>query len=445
MTDSLAILQWMHVHAERLHLSPSDVTAFLACEHLTTLSLAHARGEIERPEVENEQAELIFRKGLEHERAYLERLRAEGQDRRSRSARPATATTSAPPARPPTRSATARPTSSTRASSRTTAGAASPTSSLPPAGRQSTRRSTPSSRAREARLHPPAPLLQRAARADPGARAGAHPRPARQRRAGVLPARASSPPTTGASARGSSSFVADPPPTEPYPVDHCGICDFKPICDAYWDAVDHLSRVAGRPPDADREARRRRDHDARRSSAARPPSPCPPGINADTLGQDPRAGRAAAASRARPAATRYRLLQPQPEAGFALLPDPSPGDLFFDFEGNPFWDTDGCARVPLGDPRRRRQLRRRCTRTTTTTERHRVRDVRRPRARAARALPRPARLPLRRLRDHRAQAADGPLRHARARARRPAPPRASSSTSTASSATASAPRGRATG
>ena len=51
---------------------------FLACEHLTTLSLEHARGAIERPEVENEQAELIFRKGLEHEHAYLESLRAQG-------------------------------------------------------------------------------------------------------------------------------------------------------------------------------------------------------------------------------------------------------------------------------------------------------------------------------------------------------------------------------
>ena len=68
----------MHLQADRLHLSPSDVTAFLACEHLTTLSLAHARGEIERPEVANEQAELIFRKGLEHEHAYLESLRADG-------------------------------------------------------------------------------------------------------------------------------------------------------------------------------------------------------------------------------------------------------------------------------------------------------------------------------------------------------------------------------
>src|SRR5688500_17397046 len=69
----------MHVTADRLHLSPSDVTAFLACERLTTLSLAHARGELERPAVVNEQADLIFRKGLEHEHAYLESLRAEGK------------------------------------------------------------------------------------------------------------------------------------------------------------------------------------------------------------------------------------------------------------------------------------------------------------------------------------------------------------------------------
>src|SRR5215207_8660364 len=75
LSDSSA----MRLDADRLHLSPSDVTAFLACEHLTTLSLAHARGLIDRPDVENEQAELIFRKGLEHERAYLEHLRDDGK------------------------------------------------------------------------------------------------------------------------------------------------------------------------------------------------------------------------------------------------------------------------------------------------------------------------------------------------------------------------------
>ena len=60
-------------------LSPSDVSAYLACEHLTTLSLAVAREEILEPARTSEQAELLFRKGLEHEQAYLARLRADGK------------------------------------------------------------------------------------------------------------------------------------------------------------------------------------------------------------------------------------------------------------------------------------------------------------------------------------------------------------------------------
>ena len=135
-------------------------------------------------------------------------------------------------------------------------------------------------------------------------------------------------------------FVADPPPTEPYPVDHCRICDFKPICDAYWDSVDHLSRVAGvyRTQIERLEAAGITTLAAARARARR----ARPGRDQPRpLGEEPRAGRAPA-PRARDAAEDiYRLIEPQPEAGFALLPDPSPGDLFFDFEGNPFWDADG--------------------------------------------------------------------------------------------------------
>ena len=39
----------------RLLLSPSDVTAYLGCEHLTTLSLQVARGELAKPVVETLQ------------------------------------------------------------------------------------------------------------------------------------------------------------------------------------------------------------------------------------------------------------------------------------------------------------------------------------------------------------------------------------------------------
>ena len=51
--------------------SPSDLNAFLECEHLTQLELAVARHELERPADENPQADLVKRKGDEHEAAYL--------------------------------------------------------------------------------------------------------------------------------------------------------------------------------------------------------------------------------------------------------------------------------------------------------------------------------------------------------------------------------------
>ena len=44
-------------------LSPSDLSAHLACAHLTTLSLAVARGEREQPYVDSPHRDLIFRKG----------------------------------------------------------------------------------------------------------------------------------------------------------------------------------------------------------------------------------------------------------------------------------------------------------------------------------------------------------------------------------------------
>jgi uncharacterized protein len=46
---------------------------------MTTLSLQVALGELENPRLVDDQAELVFRKGREHEAAYLDRLRAEGK------------------------------------------------------------------------------------------------------------------------------------------------------------------------------------------------------------------------------------------------------------------------------------------------------------------------------------------------------------------------------
>ena len=62
-----------------LQLSPSDLSAHLACPHLTTLSLRVARGELAQPHLDSPHRDLIFRKGNEHEQAYLDRLVAEGR------------------------------------------------------------------------------------------------------------------------------------------------------------------------------------------------------------------------------------------------------------------------------------------------------------------------------------------------------------------------------
>jgi uncharacterized protein len=63
----------------QLLLSPSDLSAHLACPHLTNLELRVQRGELERPHVDDTHGDLIRRKGDEHEKAYLARLEAAGR------------------------------------------------------------------------------------------------------------------------------------------------------------------------------------------------------------------------------------------------------------------------------------------------------------------------------------------------------------------------------
>lgn len=69
----------MRYDRQRLVLSPTDLTKHLACPHITTLDLQVALGDRRRPMIDDEALELIFRLGLEHEAAYLEQLREEGR------------------------------------------------------------------------------------------------------------------------------------------------------------------------------------------------------------------------------------------------------------------------------------------------------------------------------------------------------------------------------
>jgi predicted RecB family nuclease len=325
----------MHLHAERLHLSPSDVTAYLACEHLTTLSLRAARGEIVTPTVEDEQRDLIFRKGLEHERAYLESLRAQGKsiqeidfDDRDWDA------------------AQARTVAAMESGVDVVFQGVFAHNGWRGVADFLLRRPDGSYEALDtklARSAKPAYILQLLFYNEQLARLqGREPEHIH-----VLLGNGTQdtykPSDFAAHYRRVRSrledFVADPPPTEPYPVDHCSICDFKPVCDGWWDSVDHLSRVAGLyRTQIEKLAAAGITTLAQLGRA--PAEPAPPGLNPDTWAKL-REQAELQLHRRETGEDVYRLLQPQPESGFSLLPDPSPGDLFFDFEGNPFWDASG--------------------------------------------------------------------------------------------------------
>src|SRR5262245_985089 len=68
----------MQLLDDKLWFSPSDISAFLACQHLTRLDLAVVRGSLAKPVLENPEADLIKRKGDEHEASYLAKLHESG-------------------------------------------------------------------------------------------------------------------------------------------------------------------------------------------------------------------------------------------------------------------------------------------------------------------------------------------------------------------------------
>jgi predicted RecB family nuclease len=119
-----------------------------------------------------------------------------------------------------------------------------------------------------------------------------------------------------------------PRPTEPYPVAHCGICDFRELCEAWWDEHDHPTRVANI----------RRDQIAKLAAVdittltelgEAQDDDRPPGMAASTFDALREQAELQLHHR-RTGEHIHRLLPPEPARGFGLLPPPSPGDLFFD-------------------------------------------------------------------------------------------------------------------
>ena len=68
----------MRPNGESLIGSATDLSNFLNCRHLTALEMAVARGKRQRPHWHDPLLDILFQRGFDHERAYVDSLRAEG-------------------------------------------------------------------------------------------------------------------------------------------------------------------------------------------------------------------------------------------------------------------------------------------------------------------------------------------------------------------------------
>ena len=127
-------------------------------------------------------------------------------------------------------------------------------------------------------------------------------------------------------------FVAAPAATRPEPVAACSLCRWREHCASEWDKTDSLTLVAG----IRRSQRLKLEAAgvttlaglARRKQAV-------PDLTPDMLGRLSDQARLQHARRQGGPATFELRTDVEPGKGFARMPKPSKGDLFFDMEGDP--------------------------------------------------------------------------------------------------------------
>ncbi|HEY0717736.1 MAG TPA: TM0106 family RecB-like putative nuclease [Streptosporangiaceae bacterium] len=152
--------------------------------------------------------------------------------------------------------------------------------------------------------------------------------------------------------RALGGFVADDPghnpPTDPYPepVEHCVICRWSDRCTARRRSDDDLSLVAGITRDQ-RRVLKSAGVMTRRGLAALPELPNGNRASEESLAGARQQARLQVASEDQGRIT-YELLGPErdaageivPNRGLLALPEPSPGDLFFDIEGARYYSEN---------------------------------------------------------------------------------------------------------
>ncbi|NDL60370.1 TM0106 family RecB-like putative nuclease [Phytoactinopolyspora mesophila] len=138
------------------------------------------------------------------------------------------------------------------------------------------------------------------------------------------------------------SWLADPPTTSPVRVGHCAVCRWAQSCAGQWHAEDDLVLVPSL-----RRDQREAFHDAGITTvealAAAPEQTLATvrSVAPSTRTKLAQQARLQVAARSQDLPP-YQLITPvQANHGLALLPEPDPGDLFLDLEGDPFWGDHG--------------------------------------------------------------------------------------------------------
>jgi uncharacterized protein len=329
----------------QLILSPSDLTGFLACEHLTQLELKAARGEITRPDRDDAELDVLTSRGEQHELGHLQKLRAGGREVAEIHCDSSTV------------DALEKAAADTLAAMRAGASIIYQATFFDGRWRGHAdfleRVETPSNLgswsyevadtklARKAKV--PA-ILQLCAYSEHV-----------ERLQGVEPAEIHVELGTGAresfrlrdflayyrltKARFEATVLGGAPETYPDPVEHCNVCRWLDVCNARRVADDHPCQVAGMRRDWTRKLRAA-GLTTMAELAATAPNGGVDGLQTHILDRLHNQARLQVTQR-ETAKISFELLAPEPGFGLAVLPEPSHGDLFFDMEGDPFAGPDG--------------------------------------------------------------------------------------------------------
>jgi uncharacterized protein len=128
-------------------------------------------------------------------------------------------------------------------------------------------------------------------------------------------------------------FVADPEPTRPIPCADCSLCRWGDHCAEIWDKEDSLFNVANISRG---QAKKLEAHGIRTMEALA-------GLDQPVRGMaDGTRQRLVTQARLQHARKtgnpQFELRVPETGKGFDLLPEPQPGDLFYDIEGDPHYE-----------------------------------------------------------------------------------------------------------